>query len=295
MKNLHTLLFLGMGVFTLTLVLCSIVPNTVCKVSNAMAASIATADVVGGYAGTVLEKISSVWQPHPVPQGTTERKIRIRVHIDGSGFPEQCEIVTSSGLPAMDNGVCSAVQKAAPFTTPPYAVPIVIHMTFWSGQGSQSGQATQNRQSGQGSMGQDLPPSPLPKVTETDIPLAQDTYLPTESSISSSPPTHMSSPALGQGTSTPQAMQVNYVNEVMQQISPLVLFPSNLPRGTYSVTIAVQVDPQGQLLSTTLRESCGNDQLDSAVVQAALKKGHVTPPPGGQLQYLRLTFVVQKP
>lgn len=96
-----------------------------------LAAAMASADQVGGYAGHVLDKVTRRWSP---PSDPVERKTRVRLRIDGSGKVIDCTPLESSGLLSMDKSVCAAAGEASGFGTPPYGLDIDVYMTFWSGK-----------------------------------------------------------------------------------------------------------------------------------------------------------------
>ena len=97
---------------------------------TADAAAIAAADHQEGYAGVVLGKLCEIWTP---PADTGSRMMRVRISVNGDGSVLGCTPTQRSGVPALDNSVCEAAKKLGKLETPPYAMPIDVHLAFWSG------------------------------------------------------------------------------------------------------------------------------------------------------------------
>ena len=97
----------------------------------AAGASLAAADQNGGYSGKVLDKVITVWAPPPALKG--EFEVRLKVSLDGQGKVLNCAPTKASGMEALDSSACGAVRQAAPFGTPPYGMPLDVHLAFWTG------------------------------------------------------------------------------------------------------------------------------------------------------------------
>ncbi len=97
----------------------------------AAGASLAAADQNGGYSGKVLDKVIAVWAPPPALKG--EFEVRLKVSLDGQGKVLNCAPTKDSGMEALDSSACGAVRQAAPFGTPPYGMPLDVHLAFWTG------------------------------------------------------------------------------------------------------------------------------------------------------------------
>ena len=97
----------------------------------AAGASLAAADQNGGYSGKVLDKVIAVWAPPPALKG--EFEVRLKVSLDGQGKVLNCAPTKASGMEALDSSACGAVRQAAPFGTPPYGMPLDVHLAFWTG------------------------------------------------------------------------------------------------------------------------------------------------------------------
>lgn len=100
-----------------------------CLPVTALAAALAAVDQSGGYSDQVLEKVARHWNP---PQENAERKVRVRVGLDGEGKVVRCEPVASSSSAAVDKAACLAVREAGSFGTPPYGLPIDVYLAFWT-------------------------------------------------------------------------------------------------------------------------------------------------------------------
>lgn len=97
----------------------------------AFSAALAAADQNGGYSGKVLDKVIAVWAPPPALKGDFE--IRVRVSLDGQGKVLECKPTRTSGMEALDGSACGAVRQIAAFGTPPYGMPLEVHLAFWTG------------------------------------------------------------------------------------------------------------------------------------------------------------------
>lgn len=97
----------------------------------ASGAALATADQNDGYSGTVLDKVIAVWAPPPALKG--DFKVRLLVSLDGQGRVLNCKAVNPSGMEALDSSACGAVRQVGVFGTPPYGMPLEVHLAFWTG------------------------------------------------------------------------------------------------------------------------------------------------------------------
>lgn len=97
----------------------------------ASGAALAAADQNDGYSGTVLDKVIAVWAPPPALKGDFE--VRLLVSLDGQGRVLNCKAVKPSGMEALDSSACGAVRQVGVFGTPPYGMPLEVHLAFWTG------------------------------------------------------------------------------------------------------------------------------------------------------------------
>lgn len=105
----------------------------------AFSAALAAADQNGGYSGKVLDKVIAVWAPPPALKGDFE--IRVRVSLDGQGKVLECKPTKTSGMEALDGSACGAVRQIAAFGTPPYGMPLEVHLGFLDRHAQGQGQS----------------------------------------------------------------------------------------------------------------------------------------------------------
>lgn len=280
---------------------------------GALAAAVASADQVGGYAGHVLDKVTRRWNP---PLDPLERKVRVRLRIDGSGKIIECVSLEPSGLPAMDNSVCAAAKSAAGFGTPPYGLDIDVYMTFWTGKPTPKPAEPETVPTVAPTASPPASPSSarmMVQPTKAEPPTGAEAKKAATSAPAASPPASPGSarmivqptkagPPVGaeaKKAKAPKSAAANvdrrYVNAVMAEISPNVAVPSNLPAGEHAVGVLLRVDAGGQILQAGLARSSGNAELDGAVIRGVKRTGKVGAPPDKRAQEMNLTFVVKKP
>lgn len=232
--------------------------------STASAAAIAAADHQEGYAGVVLGKLCEIWTP---PADTGNRMVRVRISVNGDGSVLGCTPTQRSGVPALDNSVCEAAKKLGKLETPPYAMPIDVHLAFWSGTPrrapSQQGTITVSP-SGQAIVQTAAPASPAPVVE---------------------PPAAATPAATTGGSRMAQdayAIQFHgYLNKVARQLREASFVPVEAPRGSYYVTVRLTVARNGAITNYEIVQSSGNDRIDTYVRQGVKRAGKVAPPPAG--------------
>lgn len=230
----------------------------------ASAAAIAAADHQEGYAGVVLGKLCEIWTP---PADTGNRMVRVRISVNGDGSVLGCTPTQRSGTPALDNSVCEAARKLGKLETPPYAMPIDVHLAFWSGTPrrapAQQGTITVSP-SGQAIIQTAAPAAPAPVVE---------------------PPAATPPAAATGGSRMAQdayAIQFHgYLNKVARQLREASFVPVEAPRGSYYVTVRLTVAKNGAITNYEIVQSSGNDRIDTYVRQGVKRAGKVTPPPAG--------------
>lgn len=102
-----------------------------CTPGPVSGAALAAADQNNGYSGKVLDKVLAVWAPPPALKG--EFEVRVRVSLDGQGKVLDCKPTKTSGMEALDSSACGAVRQISGFGTPPYGMPLEVHLAFWTG------------------------------------------------------------------------------------------------------------------------------------------------------------------
>lgn len=231
---------------------------------TAGAATIAAADHQEGYAGVVLGKLCELWTP---PADTGNRMVRVRISVNGDGRVLGCTPTQRSGSPALDSSVCEAAAKLGKLDTPPYAMPIDVHVAFWSGTPrrtpTQQGTITVSP-SGQAVVQTAAPAAPAPVVE---------------------PPAAVPSGAASGGSRLAQdayAVQFHkYLNKVARQLREASFVPVEAPRGRYYVTVRLTVAKNGAITNYEIVQSSGNDRIDTYIRQGVKRAGKVSPPPAG--------------
>lgn len=236
----------------------------------AFAAAIAAADHQEGYAGVVLGKLCEIWTP---PADTGNRMVRVRISVNGDGSVLGCTPTQRSGVPALDASVCEAAKKLGKLETPPYAMPIDVHLAFWSGTPR---------------------PAPAQQGTITVSPSGQAAAQPGKQAAPAAPaapapvvepPAAPAAPAASGGSRMAQdayAIQFHsYLNKVARQLREASFVPVEAPRGSYYVTVRLTVAKNGAITNYEIVQSSGNDRIDTYVRQGVKRAGKVSPPPAG--------------
>ena len=233
----------------------------------ASAAAIAAADHQEGYAGVVLGKLCEIWTP---PADTGSRMVRVRISVNGDGSVLGCTPTQRSGSPALDNSVCEAARKLGKLDTPPYAMPIDVHIAFWSG-------TPRRAPAQQGTI--TVSPSG-PAVVQTAAPAAPAAPAPVvEPPVTKTPAAQAGGSRLAQDA---YAIQFHgYLNKVARQLREASFVPVEAPRGTYYVTVRLTVAKNGAITNYEIVQSSGNDRIDTYVRQGVKRAGKVSPPPAG--------------
>lgn len=234
---------------------------------TASAAAIAAADHQEGYAGVVLGKLCEIWTP---PADTGNRMVRVRISVNGDGSVLGCTPTQRSGVPALDSSVCEAAKKLGKLDTPPYAMPIDVHLAFWSGTPR---------------------PAPAQQGTITVSPSGQAAAQPGKQAAPAAPapvvePPAAAAPAAASGGSRmaqdAYAIQFHsYLNKVARQLREASFVPVEAPRGSYYVTVRLTVAKNGAITNYEIVQSSGNDRIDTYVRQGVKRAGKVSPPPAG--------------
>lgn len=99
--------------------------------NRACAATAASIDGSGGYAGRVLDRIIAHWDPPPALRG--DFQARLKISLDARGHVMDCKAVTPSELEALDSSLCGTVRHIGSFGPAPHDAPLDLHMAFWTG------------------------------------------------------------------------------------------------------------------------------------------------------------------
>ncbi len=86
-----------------------------------------------------------------------------------------------------------------------------------------------------------------------------------------------------------------YVEKVIRQIRPLVVFPAQLKPGIVSAAVIMQITGSGKVQKVELSSTSYNTALDEALVTASKKITQLPPHPSRKPQELYLIFMVETP
>lgn len=265
----------------------------------AFGASMAAADQNDGYSGKVLDKVLAVWTP-PALKG--EFSVRLKISLDGQGKVLSCGPVKASGMEALDASACGAVRQAAPFGTPPYGMPLDVHMAFWTGapknkaqaeaassEASAEERARQRAEAIAKSAGQ---PAQGAKAASP----AKSTGLTDEEMRLNLDATAAAKPAQDKAVVKAQdkydARYRKYFSRITRDLRNAMFIPAETAPGVYYATARLEVDTAGLIKKYTLLQGSGDKRLDKFVLQGIRRAGRVTPPPAGLGNTLDITFTL---
>lgn len=269
--------------------------------TTAHAAAMVAADQGGGYAGTVLEKVSKTWQ---APQYSSEHSVRVRIEIDGDGKILACVPVQSSNLALMDKSACAAAHDVAKFPPPPYGLPINVFLTFWTGQ-PRVGSSASNipadlpTQSQQTSDAATVAAVALAKAAEARAAEATKGKKTSPESRVVTPTAQSApddrAPLVGKAGEAATPDEARYARKVTRAIRESMIIPAELPKGLYTFKMQVHISSTGQITKADITQSSGEVLMDKYALRAIKRLKEDLPPPSNKLQDLHLTFVVQRP
>lgn len=261
----------------------------------AFGASIAAADQNDGYSGKVLDRVLAIWTP-PALKG--DFSVRLKISLDGQGKVLSCGPVKASGMEALDAAACGAVRQAAPFGTPPYGMPLDVHMAFWTGTPKNKAQAeTPSVQASAEERAEAIARSAgQPAPSAKAAPSAKSAGLTEEEMRLNLDATAASKPAKGQPVVKAQdkydARYRKYFSTVTYNLRNAMFIPAETAPGTYYATVRLNVDTAGVIKKYTLLQGSGDKRLDKFVLQGIRRAGRVTPPPAGLGNTLDITFTL---
>lgn len=214
------------------------------------AAAIASAGQDDGYSGRILDKIAAKWK---LPKGVSgNRKLNLLLSIDGEGQLVECKVQKASGLPALDASACAAAKAAAPFGIPPYGIPANVNFSFWTGNLDSKNLINTEKV-------QDKENTALLHNTEAK-----------------------SSEAGRQTPSSEKARystKERYISKITWDLRNAMYVPEQAKHGTYHTRVRIECDKVGNILSSSILESSGNDLVDKYVMQGIERAKKVVPPP----------------
>ncbi|MBQ3060520.1 MAG: TonB family protein [Desulfovibrio sp.] len=268
----------------------------------ASAAALAVADASGGYADRVLDKVIAVWAPPSSLKG--DFTVRLRVGLNEKGQVQECTHKKKSGMDALDVSACTAVRKAAPFGTPPYGLPIEVHLAFWTGTpraavspvaaatapvvitpavpDQQAAAAEERarrraeaivREAEAGNGKADIPAPAADGLTAEEMNLELN-----------------SGPARMQDKYGPKYRK--YFSRVAWALRNATFIPAETVPGTYYATVRLALDDAGNIKKSSLVESSGDKLLDRFVLQGVRRAGKVDAPPQGLSREVDVTLTL---
>lgn len=240
------------------------------------AAAIMASDQQDGYAGAMLEKVSERWSPPAIKNNVL---LRVRVSLDGRGRVLSCEPVRASGYPALDISACEAVKATENYGTPPYSMPIDVHLAFWTGtpraRSSTAGAAP-------AAPAANTPPAP---VTAPPAPVQQG-ITPSPASVPAT------SSGMAQDAYGPQFKR--YFSNVVWKLRNAIFIPVESKPGTYRVTVRLDVDTAGNIKHYNIVSGSGDERLDKYVRQGIKRAGSIPPPPAGLGSTMDVTLTLTR-
>lgn len=257
------------------------------------AASMAVADASGGYAGKVLQKVVDVWAvPATSATARGEHSVAIRVGLDDKGRVVECGPTRKSGLDALDASACAAVRKAAPFGIPPYAIPIEIHLTFWTGQPRGTNALTNVpaiQPAPVSSLSRPGNSEELARQRAADI--ARESAQTTPASGLSKEEMQLGSPANTAGAAQDERIR-KYLSRVSWALRQAIAIPAEIRPGTYYATVRLRLASDGTIREQTMVQGSGEAQLDKYVLRGVRRAGKVEAPPRGLPPQVDITFTL---
>lgn len=223
----------------------------------ASAAAIATVGQDDGYSGRILDKIVAKWKAPRQKAGTG--RLKLILSVDGDGKLLDCSVRQASGIPGFDDSVCAAARAASPYGSPPYGIPATVYFSFWSGGGPDSGNGARQRQTGQ--------------------PAAKNAADGEDGSSS-------------QASSAMSKSREKYVAKITREVRKSIFIPVETKPGVYHVTVRVECDKQGNIISSQMLKSSQDARLNKYVMQGVARAKKVTPPSEGMGNSFNLNFTL---
>lgn len=223
----------------------------------ASAAAIATAGQDDGYSGRILDKIVAKWKAPRQKAGTN--RLKLILSVDGDGKLLDCKVQQASGIAGFDESVCAAAKAASPYGTPPYGIPATVYFSFWSGGGPDFGNDARQPQKSQ---------TTAKKTAEGEDGAAQQ-----------------ASPAMSKS-------KERYVAKITREARKSIYIPVETKPGVYHVTVRVECDKQGNIISSQMLKSSPDARLNKYVMQGIARAKKVSPPAEGMGNSFDLNFTL---
>ncbi|WP_165067101.1 TonB family protein [Desulfovibrio sp. ZJ200] len=281
---------------------------------SASGAALAAADQNDGYSGKVLDKVLAVWAPPPALKG--EFEVRVRISLDGQGKVLACTPTRTSGMDALDRSACGAVRQIAGFGTPPYGMPLDVHLAFWTGTPRGKDSAARTAASAprpgtakNGVSDESAATAPIKASQKKNAAqaVAAGTKKPAESqkpsptgltdeemrlTLSAPEPAAQGRPVQPKAQDKYDPRYRKYLSRVVWDLRNAMFIPAETAPGTYYATVRLLLEPTGAIKNATLLESSGDKRLDRFVLQGIRRANSVQPPPAGLGTTLELTFTL---
>lgn len=247
------------------------------------AAAIMAADQQDGYAGAMLEKVSERWSPPTIKNNVL---LRVRVSLDGRGRVLSCTPVSSSGYPALDISACEAVKATESYGTPPYSMPIDVHLSFWTGTPRARSTPAAAPQPPAAPAGSTAPSAPPALTAPPEGPAAHQGITPSPASVPAT------SSGIAQDAYGPQFKR--YFSNVVWKLRNAIFIPVESKPGTYRVTVRLDVDTAGNIKHYDIVSGSGDERLDKYVRQGIKRAGSIPPPPAGLGSTMDVTLTLTR-
>ena len=265
-----------------------------------------------GYSGKVMDKIIAKWSPPP--QLKREYKLKLRIALDGRGRLLECRPQRSSGFEAVDASACAAVKAAAPFGDPPYGMPAVVYLSFWTGspQGRTPEDAKDPSRYIEDSDSAETRASAMnasAKAKAEQAAKSSGKPLPGQKAKAAAPAKAAPAPAPAQPPAAPaQAAPADiefaqakydqkyaaYLKKAARQLRNSMYVPVQAAPGTYYATARISFDARGNISSASLLKESGDRLVDKYVLQGIKRAKRVPAPPPGLKSPLDLTFALTR-
>lgn len=223
----------------------------------AAAASVGQDD---GYSGRILDKIVAKWKAPKQKMGS--HRLKLILSVDGDGRLLDCRVQKSSGLDGFDAAVCDAAKAASPYGTPPYGMPATLYFSFWSGGVSQD--------------------EPEKRRAPWDI--LDDRSGPAAKAPAEAAPA-AASPAAAKAAKS-------YEAKITRELRNSMYVPKEAKPGVYHVSVSIECDRQGKILSSKILKGSNDARVDKYVMQGIARAGRVSPPPEALGNKFDLTFTM---
>lgn len=264
----------------------------------ALAANIAVADASNGYAAKILQKIVTLWTP-PISL-TKNYYLTLRVGINEKGEVQDCTPTHTSGTNTLDVSTCTAVRKGGPYGTPPYGLPIDVHLAFWTGTpkkestipsievSSEQPKAARHNTSNETLQRAEALARETEKVPHKSTPAMLDSGLTAEEmELDMNPNSSIAQDKYG-------VQYKKYFSRLVWALRNAIFIPAETKPGTYYATVHLVLGETGSIKKQNIVTSSGDKLLDKYVLQGIRRQGKVEAPPKGLSHDLDVTLTLKR-